>query len=165
MTTKYKCLNCDTTYSYCPVMCNECGIMVSVNTFKAEKVEDKTEEVNDDFNKTIVDIVSAMTREKDGDREMISSPGPRNSQDYTKENCEKFGIPFLPDFVDIDTRITDEGHLRIQGYIEIYLLKFKDYTIDQLQYVHKLFTESNSRLCQCKGDEILEVWNCTEKLK
>jgi hypothetical protein len=69
-----------------------------------------------------------------GVKSMIDTgKGTGNSQEYTRENCALFGVPFLADFVDVDTYI--DGHrMRMQGHLTFSLETTLDWDIYQLNY-------------------------------
>ena len=92
-----------------------------------------------------------------------------NSQEYTKSNCDKLGVPFLPNFVDCDTYIKDDGSMRMQGYIAFKAIDDIYLPDDQLAFIIELL---KSNVIWVKGRDskyvdnggfTLEIWNHTVK--
>lgn len=91
-------------------------------------------------------------------RSMLRAPNQNNSQEYTKENCLKYNIPYLPNFIDIDTYITGNG-LRIQGYLDISIDGFWKYTIEQYEYIIDMIKTKNIEWQDNNGTTMLCIWN------
>lgn len=73
-------------------------------------------------NKLLLEIASMLPSDLDtvdDDRNKVLVAPEGNDQEYTIDNCEKFGIAFLSRFVDIDTYICERRGMRIQGYFPI----------------------------------------------
>ena len=90
---------------------------------------------------------------------MLNNPKERNEQKYCKENCKEYDIPFLPNFVDIDTYI-ESGKYRVQGYIKIKLTDFMNYSVEQLEYLIDLIVgAAQTEWSTSKEFPRLEIWN------
>ena len=119
-----------------------------------------------------IEIISSIPDELDRPTMILKDElDEYNSQEYTKYNCDKLGVPFLPNFKDCDTYIKDDGSMRMQGYIAFKSIDDIYLTDDQLEFIIELL---KSNVIWVKGRDskysnnegfTLEVWNHTVRLK
>ena len=74
-----------------------------------------------------------------------------NKQDYTRENCISCNIPFIKNFVDIDSRLNNYGELRVQGYASFTSIEdlLDKYNEEELGILIKWLEERsyNNKIC------------------
>ena len=98
----------------------------------------------------VVELMKQIPHHKDLPRSNQSSYAhDYSSQKYTEENCKAFGIPFIKEFVDLDTH-DRYGSLRIQGYVPFVTETLHEMTVETLEFLLKVLREGASSDC-CWG--------------
>lgn len=77
----------------------------------------------------------------------VSKPWAGSSLQYTKENCEKFGIVYLENFTDLDTYING-NQMRVQGFHVISIDKLWQYEIEQYEELFNIIKVANCKFHQ-----------------
>jgi hypothetical protein len=93
----------------------------------------------------------------------IDKPRRNNSQDYTEENCKEFNVPYIKEFVDLDTFVSEKGdRFRIQGYIKVDIDTLMELNVEDLQYlINIVMTKDTLFSYNDDGSIRLEISNST----
>ncbi len=110
----------------------------------------------------VMEIIKSIPDILSDDSGYVLKPYPDNSQQYTKHNCKKFGVPFLENFVDIDTYIS-ENRMRIQGIYPVKGILGLYLSVEELEFLLTMITTGHTEWVQGRTSD--KVYDNTYTLR